>query len=189
MALTDLQLCSRALMKLGATGISSFSTGSAEADIANALYVITRDALLSAYPWSFAGAQAQLVASSADPVEGYAFCYDLPSDFLRAVSAGPGESARGARYRLAGGKLHTNAPTIHLSYIYRPDEADCPPFFDAVLVARLAAEFCIPLTENTQRAESLFKIAEEELKRARNIDAQQDTPPRIDRFSLIDARG
>lgn len=45
-----------------------------------------------------------------------------------------------------------------------------PPFFDQALIARLAAEFCLPLTESKTRACLLDKLAEDELRRAKLID-------------------
>ena len=63
-----------------------------------------------------------------------------------------------------------------------------PPFFDQALIARLAAEFCIPLTESSSRAELLFKLAEQELRAARATDSQQTTTSRFEDFSLIDVR-
>ena len=59
---------------------------------------------------------------------------------------------------------------------------------DATLISRLSAEFRIPVTENTSRAETMYSLANSEFARARQIDSQQDTPGRIEAFSLIDAR-
>jgi hypothetical protein len=55
-------------------------------------------------------------------------------------------------------------------------------------MTRLAAEFCLPLTENVSRSEALAKLADNELTRARQSDAQQDSPNRIESFTLIDVR-
>jgi hypothetical protein len=55
-------------------------------------------------------------------------------------------------------------------------------------VARLAAEFCLPLTENSTRTERLARIAEDELRLARLVDSQQHTPGRVEDFTLIEAR-
>jgi len=173
MALNDVALCSRALIRIGAAPITSFNGGTAESEIAGALYGSTRDALLSAYRWSFASAQLALSQRAADPIADYSFAYQLPNDFLRAVSAGTGARGRGLNYRIARGALNTNASAVVLTYIFRPDEAEFPPYFDQALIARLSAEFTIPITESTSRAES---------------DAQQDTPNRIENFSLIDVR-
>lgn len=57
MTYTNIGICSNALLKIGAEGITSFEDGTAEAEIAYSLYPLLRDGLLSAYPWSFAKAQ------------------------------------------------------------------------------------------------------------------------------------
>ena len=188
MALTDIALCARALIRIGAAPITSFADGSAESEIANALYPQVRDALLSSYAWSFATGQITLGELSSAPLADYAHAYGLPNDFLRALSAGSGTRGRGLNYRLSAGALHTDASDVVLTYIFRPDESAFPPYFDQALITRLAAEFCIPVTESTSRTESLFTMAEREFQRARQIDAQQDTPGRIEDFTLIEVR-
>lgn len=188
MALTDIGLCSRALIRIGAHPITSFSDGTAESEIAGCLYAPARDALLSAYGWSFATGQVTLTRLSTSPLADYRYAYQLPTDFLRAISAGNGGRGRGLRFRIGRNALHTDAEQVILTYIFRPDAEEFPPYFDMALIARLAAEFCIPVTEGTSRAEVLFTLAEQEFARARQIDAQQDTPGRIEDFSLINAR-
>lgn len=188
MALNDVALCSRALIRIGAAPITSFDDGTAESEIAGALFGPVRDALLSAYAWGFATGQVALSQLGTDPVADYDFAFGLPTDFLRALSAGSGTRGRGLNYRIAQGALHTNASAVVLTYVFRPDEEEFPPYFDQALIARLSAEFTIPITENTSRAEAHFRLAEQEYQRARQIDAQQDTPGKIENFSLIDAR-
>ena len=188
MALNDVALCSRALIRIGAAPITDFDDGSAEAEIAGALYENTRDALLSAYTWSFASGQVALNQLETPPIADYSYAFGLPNDYLRAVSAGSGTRGRGIGYRIARGALHADSANIVLTYIFRPDESEFPPYFDQALIARLSAEFTIPVTESTSRAEAHFRIADQEYERARQIDAQQDTPNKIESFSLIDAR-
>ena len=188
MALSDIALCSRALIRIGAAPITSFDDGTASSEIAGALYAPIRDALLSSYGWSFATGQVALAALSAPPAADYGHAYQLPDDFLRALSAGTGGKGRGLEFRIAAGTLQTDASAVLLTYIFRPDESEFPPYFDFVLIARLSAEFCIPVTENTARANSLYQLAELEFARAKQIDSQQDAPARIDDFSLINAR-
>ena len=188
MALSAIALCSRALLKLGADGIASFDEGTAEAEVSANLYPSIRDALLSSHPWSFATGQAALPKLAAAPVADFANAFQLPADFLRALSAGTGVRGRGIDYRLHESRLHTDADPVVLSYIFRPAESAFPPFFDQAVIARLAAEFCLPLTESTSRAEVLFKLAEQEFRRAKTIDSQQDTTGGFDGFSLTEAR-
>lgn len=188
MALSDIGLSSRALIKIGASPITSFNDGTAESEIAGALFPQIRDALLSAYAWSFATGQIALDQLQTAPIADYQYAYQLPNDFLRALSAGSGTRGRGLNYRIAAGALHTDAPDVVLTYIYRPEEEVFPPYFDQALIARLAAEFTIPVTENTSRSETMLSIAEREFQRARQIDAQQDTPNKIEDFTLVKVR-
>lgn len=189
MALNDVALASRALIKIGAAPISSFDDGTAESEIAGALFSPVRDGLLSAYGWSFAIGQLELTELQTAPLADYDHAFALPNDFLRALSAGTGDKGRGLNYRIARGALHTNSDKVILTYIFRPEEEEFPPYFDQAIIARLAAELTIPITESTSRAESMFRIAENEYKRARQIDAQQDTPGKIENFTLVDVRG
>lgn len=188
MALNDVALCSRALVRLGAAPITSFDDGTAESEIASALFAPIRDSLLSSYRWSFALGQIKLSALSESPVADYQYAFQLPSDYLAAISCGNGSVGRGVNYRIAQGQLHCDFSEVTLTYIYRPEEESFPPFFDAALIARLSAEFCIPITESTSRAEAMFRLAEDEFAKARQIDAQQQTPSAIQDFTLIDIR-
>lgn len=162
MALNDVALCSRALIRIGAAPITSFTDGTAQSEIAGALFASVRDALISAYGWSFATGQAALTPLVTPPIADYSNAFQLPNDFLRALSAGNGSRGRGLHYRIARGALHANATDVILTYIFRPAEEEFPPYFDQVLITRLAAEFCIPVTENTARAEALYTLAERE---------------------------
>jgi hypothetical protein len=188
MAMSRIDLCSRALLKIGANPISSFGEGTAEADVASNLYDYVRDALLSAHPWHFATTQKKLAAFSGQGEDAASGGYALPVGCLRVLSAGSFAGGSGLVYRLSNRTLHTAATEVYLTYVFRPDEADFPPFFDKVLIAYLAAEFCIPLTDSTSRWESLRKIAEDDFRQAKLINAQQVTPARIDDFSLVEAR-
>ncbi|PHS78120.1 MAG: hypothetical protein COB59_08655 [Rhodospirillaceae bacterium] len=187
MALNSIALCSRALLKTGCRSITSFDEGTAEAEVAGNLFETTRDALLSAHPWSFATAQVTLPRLEAEPIADYAYAFQLPADYLRVLSAGAGRG-RGLEYRIHERRLHTHSPDVVLTYIFRPAESEFPPFFDQVLIARLAAEFCIPLTDSTSRSEALRGIAKDEFRQARLIDSQQDTTDAFGDFNLIGVR-
>jgi hypothetical protein len=189
MALSALVLCSRALLKIGAQPVASFDEGTAEAEVAANLYPAIRDAMLSSHPWSFATGQMELPRLLEVPHADYSHAYQMPEDFLRVLSAGSGGSGRGLRYRLHEQRLHTDAAQVTLTYVFRPEESEFPPFFASALVTRLAAEFCIPLTESTSRAEMLHRLAEMEFRNARRTDSQQNTAQAIEDFPLIMARG
>ena len=188
MAISALALCSRALLKVGAQPIASLEEGTAEAEVAANLYPGARDTLLSCHPWTFATGQMNLNRLDAVPLADFANAFQLPAALLRVISAGSGRG-RGAPYRIHEGRLHADADDVTLTYIFRPAEAEFPPFFAGALVSRLAAEFCLPLTENTSRTEMLMRIADAEMRQARLVDSQQQTVRGIEDFPLIRVRG
>lgn len=188
MSFNDIAIASRALIRLGAKPISSFNDGTVESEIAGALYDSVRDTMLSSYLWGFASTQRTLNQLTESPLADFQNAFALPNDFLRAVSAGTGGKGRGISFRVVNGQLHTNTSNVTLSYIYQPPEEEFPAYFTNALITRLAAEYAIPITESTTRADMLYRQAEQEFFKARQIDAQQDTPGRIEDFSLIKAR-
>ena len=188
MALSAIALCSRALLRVGATTITSFDEGTAESEVAANLYPPLRDAVLSSYPWSFATGQVALARLAQQPLADFAYAYQLPADFLRVLSAGASGSGQGLTFRITESRLLCDADQVVLTYIFRPDETAFPPYYDQMLIARLTAEFCIPITESTERAQFLFRLAEDEFRRAKLIDAQQHTPPAISDFPLVEVR-
>ena len=189
MPLSAIDLCSRALLGIGANQIQSFDEGTAEAEIASALYDLVREGVLSIHPWNFCRGQAKLARLSAAPVTDYEYAYQLPSDMLTIRSIGQEESTTGLIYRRAELRIHTDADEVWLDYTFKPDESLHPPYFNIALVSSLSARFAIPLTESTSRWEGLAKMAEHDLRRARLADAQEDTPSRIDDFTLVNVRG
>jgi hypothetical protein len=189
MSLSQLELINAALIKIGGFKITALNDGSAEADIAATLYGPVRDALLSFYPWTFATTQTTLTTPTTPPTADYAYAFALPVDHVRTLSVGEAGAGSGLTYRLMNNRIETDAAALVLTYVRRVVEAAQPAYFDLVLIAKLAAEMAVPLTENATRAEAMYRLAEQELARARSIDAQQDTPSRLGRYSLIDVRG
>lgn len=188
MTYTKIDLCSRALVKLGASPITSFNEATAEAKVCTQLYEPTVESLLAAYPWRFALEKAELARLVAKPMADYQYAYQLPNDCVRVLSAGNGFKSQGLKYKIVGGKLHTNAERVVISYIARPDESTFPPFFSNALIAKLGAELCLPLTESTTRTDYMYQRADEEFKVAKLTDSQQDVPACFQDFSLIEVR-
>ena len=188
MPMTAAELCAAALVKIGARPISDLAEDTAEAACARRLYPIARDLLLGLHPWSFTLAQARLTAEPASPLADFACAFALPADHLRTISVGTGARSRGLAYRIQGDRILCDAAEIVLAYQRRVPEEELPAFFLPLVVTRLAAEFCVPLTEGSGRAMDLYRLAEAELRSARLIDSQQATPQAFEDFTLIGAR-
>ncbi|MFO1112560.1 MAG: hypothetical protein U1E35_01330, partial [Rhodospirillales bacterium] len=100
MALSQIDLCSRALLKVGARTITSFEEGTAEAEVAASLYPTVRDATLSAHPWNFATAQMNLSKLATPPIADFANAFQIPADCIRVLSAGTAGRSQGITYKI-----------------------------------------------------------------------------------------
>ena len=189
MAFSSIDLCSQALLKNGASPIHSFDAKTAESKIAGALYESIKQNMLSCFPWTFAIKTERLAKLATDPTADFLYAFQLPNDCLRVLSAGMNKKSTGLDYQIKANQLLTTADDIYITYLTDIPETDFPPFFRHALAARLASEFCLPLTENTTLATFLLKQAEFEEKKARMIDSQQETPRAILNFPMIDIRG
>ena len=184
----SVDLAKRAFALLGSVGFRSVKDGSHEAALASVLYDGIRDAFLSQHIWNFATKRARLVAAADFVPLDYAYGYVLPSDFLRAIKL-VSEAGDSLSYRIVHGHVETDHRDVWLFYIARVDEADFPPFFQEAFVARLAADLCLPLTENSSRARLLMTRATLLLREAKTLDSQQDSPEGFEDFSLLTVRG
>ena len=186
---TAITLCSKALIKIGAKSITSFEEATTEAEVANQLYEPTLQNLLASYPWRFALTQKKLARLTEKPISDYQYSYQLPNDCVRVLSAGQNIKSSGLNYKIVGQKLYTNTESVVLNYIRRPEENTYPAFFVDAFVGKLAAEFCLPLTESTTRTDYIKKMAESSIAAARLVDSQQNVHSSFQDFSLIEVRG
>jgi len=193
MPLSDVGLCARALLRVGARPILSFDDDTNEAEIAGALYAPLRDSLLSSYPWRSATVRQTLLPINpdtyADHVPAGVYRYALPNDFLRALSVHSNANGGGISYRLVGNTLEVESDTAVLVYLRELDASEMTPYIQQALMSLLSAEFCLSLTDDPARADFFYQQAERTIQTARQIDAFQDTPRALDDYPLITARG
>ncbi|MGB1361438.1 MAG: hypothetical protein ACPG8V_04905 [Alphaproteobacteria bacterium] len=180
MAKNKIDLINRALVSIGANPIQGLEENTSEALVLKDTYNGIRDGLLSSYQWRFAIKNARLQLISEDTDGTYQF--GLPADCLRILDV----DANG--YEVRNGILKTQTQIVEIRYIFRPEEEDFPAYFDNVLVSRIAAETCLPLTDSTTRTDFLFGRFEKEFKQARLIDASQEVNGNLNLNILTDVR-
>ena len=86
----DIEICSTALVTIGASPISSFTDGSTEATACNTLYEPTVQNELASHPWRFASNEQTISRLSSTPIGKWSAAYQIPADLLsiRAVRSG-----------------------------------------------------------------------------------------------------
>lgn len=178
------EICNRALQKLGARRISSLSEDSVNGRACNACYEVLRDAELQAHKWNFAIERVELAADSPAPTWGKANSFTLPSDFLKLADPDPEWNENTIDYQIEGTKIFTNydAP-LQLRYVKKVTDANTmPALFREALSSRMAMELAEELTQSNSKratAEIDYKRAISEARKA-NAIARRPADPATD---------
>jgi hypothetical protein len=181
MADSAIDICSRALVLIGQTPITSFSAGDTPSVVANNLYEPTIRGILSQKRWGFARTTVQLSRKLAAPTGGYwEAAYSLPADLLQIhrveVNALP------IRYERFQSEIRCNTGTadeVYMTYIRRVDETELPPYFIAALELELAARFAFPITSQQELAGVMRRDANKAWIEARTAASQEQSAQRL----------
>lgn len=174
------KLCSQALVLVGGNKISSFAGATTEEIVAEEIYEPTVRSLLTDYRWRFASDYIELNRLEDLPVIKWAAQYQLPNDvFIIYGAYCDGETMEfdRVRTRILCDALDTSQVVLHVGF--RPDEAEFPPYFEAVLLLRLAAAFAIPIAEDPNKASFYEGKALRAFAQAKAIEAQGRTPSKM----------
>lgn len=179
---SEVDICNRALQKLGAKRITSLSEDSVNARACNAAYSIVRDAELRKHPWNFAIQRANIAADSTEPDWGRANSFTLPADFIRLLAPYPEDNLNDMDWQIEGNKIYTDdtAP-LYVRYIARIEDTS---LFDSLyiesLACKIALELCEELTQSNQKKEGLredYKQVIADAKKANAIERVSQMPP------------
>ena len=201
MALTDTEICTRALVRLGSGGIDSLTDGSDKAVACNAIYTSILENELGSFPWRFGMKKQQLNRLVDTPVNEWRYAYQLPTDRIGAPWAVFASNGIGAspikQFEIFSDKLYTDHQLIYCDYPYKVTENMFPAYFTEFFVLALAAALAIPITDQANLAshyeEKAYGRPHEnglggQLARARNADQAQQPPQMMESFELIEAR-
>ncbi len=199
---TDVNICSQALLLLGANTISSFTDGTAPASVCSSIYPRIKSQTLGMYPWSFTLSKKSLSQSSESPANFWTYAYTLPTDMFtgvpRRVYASNSSSAPTITgYEIQGDKLLTNQTTIVVDYQILVSETDMPSYFVQLLIYQIAWHLAEPITDQTSKSDYWKGIAlglpSENMRggyfrQAMNIDGAGQTNNVISDYILTEVR-
>ena len=147
---SGIDICSRALILIGADPITSFDDGSTEALVSVNMYEdIARAALVNSR-WRFATNQAVLNLLSDAPTGRYNKAYQLPSDILMLHAVTNEDSP--IEYQLYGSKVYadtTDADVIIADYSFRAEEQSWPSYFTLAVEYALATVFATSIARDS----------------------------------------
>jgi len=167
------EICNRALQKLGAKRITVITEDSVNARACNNAYESLRLAELRSHPWACATKRAALAASSTEPLFVKANSYPLPSDYVRLLPNDDGYNYNSLDWQIEEGNIITDdSAPLNIRYVYDlTDPQIMDPLFREALSSRLALELCEELTQSNQKKESLRQDYKESIREARRVNA------------------
>tara|TARA_R110000772_G_scaffold251027_3_gene365905 strand:- start:2559 stop:3182 length:624 start_codon:yes stop_codon:yes gene_type:complete len=178
---SKVDLANESLRLLGATRITAFDNGTKNANVVTDLYDETRLELLQ-FPWNFAGSRVKLAQLLAAPAFGFDHAYALPADWVYTVSAHNNDAGSGTilyREELQDDQnvLVSNADDIYLRYVFNLEDPNrMSAKFRKALVATLARDMCIAITNSNTLEEKLEDRAKKALRKAKSSDGIQSFP-------------
>lgn len=176
-----IEIISNAMILIGTNAISDLSEGT-EGAVANALYDNTYEGLLASHSWRFATKKVQLARLTDSPLNEFSYQFQIPSNSVNIIKV-----YNGGDYEIYGDKIYSNDTEMSIDYVYRVDETLLPPHFTLALQFLLAAQFAIPVTDNSQRAAVMEGLYERQLARAKHRDSSERPQDAIQHQPLNEA--
>ncbi len=189
---TSVQLCSRALVMIGANPITALdgTDTSTEATVAIQIYETAVLDLLSRCRWRFAAKQALLSPTTGTALARWDATFDLPAEVLviHSLTLG-GKRVEFDRYgdQIGAACLTTDAPVI--DYGYRVTESVWPSYFDSYVELHLAAIFAYAIANQLDLSDFLEKKAARAFAFAKNQDGQGRTTKKLETSRFLQVRG
>ena len=186
---SSIDVCSRALILIGAEPITSFEDSTNEALVASNMYEDIARAALTNSRWRFATEQAVLGLLSDAPTGRYDAAYQLPSNLimLHAVTV----NDLPIIYQTYGDKVFCDASsteTLIADYTFRAVEVDWPSYFTIAVEYTLASMFAVSIARDVQMAGMMEDKAAISMAKARASDSQQQTSRKFNTNRYISQR-
>ena len=172
MSSSDVSVINEALVRIGASPISSLNDANAQAISAAEIFPTVYRDTMGLHPWHFALRSRQL-AKVEVPQEDREwhegkYVYQLPSGMLRALGL-----EDGGRYQIAGPRLFTDQKSVRLLYVADTPIEQWPDYFRLLVVLRFAAAIAVAVTDSSRRSQGMLQEAQLQQRAAMSIDSQQ----------------
>lgn len=186
---SEVGIANRALQILGSDPIISLSENNKRARALRVAFDPVRDAELHRRNWRFSIKRTSLAALAETPDSGFAYQYQVPTDYLRLLTGGDliplanlsdYRSTPSGLYAVEGDRILTDvgAP-LSIRYVARiTDTSKFSASFAESLAARLAWECCDAITQSDskqQLAERRYMIAMREARRANAFEVPSES--------------
>ena len=188
---SEVSICNQALTFLGQKPITSLNDANTTAEWMRNNYPFIRDAVLEERMWTFATARAASTTMDRDAWDT-AYAHPAPLNWISVfrIYRNSGISTlTSIDWKFEDGNILCSESNILLWGLKRvTDTGKFSPLFVQALAARIAADACIPLTENRQLQVDMWGLYGDKLREAAARDGQQGSNDMITQSRLTGVR-
>lgn len=145
-------LINSAIAAFGGTPLQSLGAETPAGRAADLAYDATVDACLGFYPWSFGKMTKPLTRIDEEPVNGWAYQFQMPSNRLslpQRLLQNPREPDRPLKeWAVEGGRVFTDVEHVWGVFSFRVPPEDWPPVFYQAVIFMLASVLVVPISGN-----------------------------------------
>lgn len=187
---SQVQICNAALIRLGASTITSITENTAEAKLCNNIFTDLADDVMIEGSWTSTIRRASLARTSDTPAFEYTYSFQLPVDPFCLKVLNTNESVPGdVQHVIENDRLLTDNSTVKIRYIARlTDTTDWDPMLRKAFVARLTAELAYSLTGDARKAAQEFERYRLLVQESLAINNQQGSKQIISSLDLTEVR-
>ena len=188
-ASSGIDICSRALILIGANPITSFQDATTEANVAVNVYEDVARAALVNSRFRFATNQEKLPLLSSVPTGRFDVAHQLPTDLLMLHAVTVNDNP--IEYSVYGEKVFSDSATtdeLIADYTFRANEKTWPSYFTLAVEYSLAIIFATSIARDSSLATLMQTQAERMMAKARNLDSQQQTTRKLTSSRFITSR-
>ena len=186
---SETSICNQALTWLGQGPVLTLDEPAKTAQWMKANYRFIRDAVVEERMWTFSLARGVSTTQNKDGW-GQNFAHLTTTDWLSIyrVYKDPQDAAQ-IEWKMEDGHLICDYETVYIWGQKRvTDTGKFSSLFVQALAGRLAADACVPLTENRLLQKDLWALYGQKIAIASTRDGQQGSNETIQSSSMVDAR-
>jgi len=186
---TAIKVCSRASILMGGSPITSFTDGTVEADVCDAMYEDIARAALTNSRWGFATNQSVLNRLATAPTGRFDAAYQLPSGTLNVSALTVNDSP--IVFDTYGDKAYCDVSETEIviaDYTFRADEVDWAPYFTIAVEYVVASVLATSVARDASLSQLLDQKAQIHMMQARRLDSQRQTSQKLNTSRFIAQR-
>lgn len=175
---SSVDICNRALQKLGAARINGLNDPSVNARACLLAYDTCRQDLLREHPWNFAIKRFQLAANATPPPFGPINAFTLPTGWMRVLPPDPAQNFNDRDWIIEAGQLLTNdaSPLNLRSVMDTTDTTLMDVAFREALSSKIALELCEILTQSNTKKQAVAQMFKDDIADAKKVNAIEKVP-------------